>query len=173
MNYIISGAGRTGGHLLKGIIESAGVESVVYTHDPELDLGDDLNTTLVILDRRDRFAALMSNAITQHTGQSTIYDNNTIEPFAVDPGHFKWHFDRYMNYYRSHDLSRLYAGVYKMYLEDFVSDHDVARHILGLPASKAKLPPLARNPAPYNFENIVTNWFELKTVYLRRRQGLE
>lgn len=177
MNYIISGPGRVGGHLLAGIIMASGATTVHRTHDPSLDLGDDLKTTLIILDRRDRFSALMSNAIVHHTGQSTDYPNKTPEPFKLEPGLFRWEFVQYMHYYNKHDFSRLYAGVHKFYFEDFVNDPSYVKRVLGLPTQgvnkKSQAWRMMHNPAPYNFENIVTNWFQLKTLYLRMRQGLD
>lgn len=177
MNYIISGPGRVGGHLLEGIIRSSGAESVHRTHDPELDLGDDLNTTLIILDRRDRFSAMMSNAIVRHTDQSTDYPNKNIQPFELSVGLFRWEYAQYIDYYKKHNLSRLYAAVHKIYFEDFVRDHTRVRQILNLPDVTVKKGSTAwnlmHNPAPYHYEDIITNWNKLKTLYLRLRVGAE
>ena len=177
MNYIISGPGRVGGHLLEGIIRSGGATTVYRTHDPTLKLDDDLNTVLIIADRRDRFAAMMSNAIVRHTDQSTDYPRKKIKPFELNPGLFRWEFVQYIDYYKKHDLSRLYASVHKVYFEDFVKDHAYIKRILGLPELDVKKGSEVwnkmHNPAPYNFEDIITNWFQLKTLYLRMRQGLD
>jgi len=175
MNYIISGPGRVGGHLLEGIVRSSGQQNVYRTHDPCMDLGDDLNTVLIVVDRRDRFSALMSNAIVRHTAQSTDYPNKTIEPFELNPGMFRWEYVQYIDYYKKHNLSRLYAGVFKVYFEDFVNDPGYIRRILNLPelAADKKSPAweLMNSPAPYNFEDIVINWQKLKTLYLMLRSG--
>lgn len=177
MNFIISGPGRCGGHLLEGIIRSTGQTSVHRTHDPALDLGDDLNTTLIVLDRRDRFSAMMSNAIVRHTGQSTDYPNKQIRPFELAPGLFRWEYAQYIDYYRRHDLSRLYAGVVKFYLEDFVSDHGYVKRALNLPDLAVKKGSdawkLMNNSAPYHYEDIISNWNQLKTFYLRLRVGAD
>lgn len=176
MNYIISGPGRVGGHLLEGIIRSTGAESVQRTHDPGLVL-DDLNTTLLIVDRRDRFAAMMSNAIVRHTDQSTDYPNKNIKPFELSPGLFRWEYVQYVDYYRKHDLSRLYAAVHKIYFEDFVNDHSRIIRLLSLPAAakdqSKKIQKLMNNAAPYNYQDIIVNWNQLKTLYLRLRVGAD
>ena len=175
MNYIISGPGRVGGHLLAGIIESTGQTNVFRTHDPTLNAGDnDLNVTLIIADRRDRFSALMSNAIVRHTGQSTHYPTTKITPFELDPGIFEWDYKLYLDYYTKHDLSRLYAGVFKVYYEDFVNDHSYIKRLLNLPATtvdSVEIRQLLNTPAPYHYEDIITNWQQLKTLYLRIRVG--
>lgn len=179
MNYIISGPGRVGGHLLAGIIAASGVPlgNIHRTHDPCLDLGDDLKTTLIMLDRRDRFSAMMSNAIVRHTGQSTDYPNKTIDPFELTPGNFRWEFVQYIDYYRKHDLARLYASVHKIYFEDFVTDHSYIKRMLNLPnidARKGSEPwRLMNTPAPYNYQDVITNWNKLKTLYLRMRVGAD
>ena len=177
MNYIVSGPGRVGGHLLQGIIQSTGAENVYRTHDPMLSVGDDSNTTLIILDRRDRFAAMMSNAIVRHTGQSTGYSNKHIEPFELEPGLFRWEYVKYTDYYNKHDLSRLYAAVHKFYFEDFVSDHSQVKQILNLPNVPVKKGSTAwnslHNAAPYRYEDIITNWNKLKTLYQRLQAGAD
>lgn len=177
MNYIISAPGRCGGHLLEGIIRSTGQTTVIRTHDPLLDLGDDLNTTLILLDRRDRFAAMMSNAIVRHTGQSTEYPNAQITPFELSPGLFRWEYVQHIDYYRKHDLSRLYARVVKFYFEDFVSDHGYVKRTLDLPDLNVKKHSeawhLMNNPAPYNYQDVIINWNQLKTLYLRLRVGAD
>lgn len=177
MNYIISAPGRCGGHLLAGIISSTGQTAVHRTHDPGLDLGDDLDTTLILLDRRDRFAAMMSNAIVRHTGQSTDYPITEIKPFELSPGLFRWEYVQHIDYYRKHDLSRLYANVVKFYFEDFVTDPGYVKRILDLPDTKIKkgseVWKSMNNPAPYHYEDVITNWMQLKTLYLRLRVGAD
>ena len=169
MNYIISGPGRTGGHLMINIIKSTGTDSVHYTHDPELYLNNDAETTLIVLDRRDRFAAVMSNAIVHHTGQSVWYENKNIQPFELSPGVFRWAYVQYIDYYRKHDLARPYAAVYKIYFEDFVNNHNYIKKILNLPnlpvAPDSKIYKLLNSPAPYNYKDIVVNWEKLQRLY--------
>lgn len=181
MNYIISAPGRTGGHLLAGIIMESGANSVHYTHDPLLDLGDDLNTTLLIVDRRDRFSALMSNAIVHRTGQSNEYNNKTIEPFVFEPGMFRQAYVLYHDYYNKHNLSRMYAAVHKVYFEDFMNNPDSIRTLLKLPAPMSNQKSTAlgtawqlmHNPAPYCYQDVVLNWEKLKLLYVRMSENHE
>lgn len=169
MNYIISGPGRIGGHLLEGIIRSCGQANVQRTHDPLLQIGQDADTTLIVVDRRNRFDALLSNALVRHTGQSTDYTNKNIKPFELNPGMFRWEYVQYIDYYNKHDLSRPYAAVFKVYFEDFVNDPAYIRRILNLqptnvdPNSSAWQ--LTHNPAPYNYKDIITNWSKLSTLF--------
>lgn len=160
---------------MEGIIRSSGQQNVYRTHDPCMDLGDDLNTVLIVVDRRDRFSAMMSNAIVRHTNQSTEYPNKNIEPFELNPGMFRWEYVQYVDYFKKHNLSRLYAGVFKVYFEDFVNDHRYIKRILNLPDlpenKKSTAWDMMHNPAPYNFEDIVINWQKLKTLYLMLRSG--
>lgn len=175
MRYIISGPGRVGGHLLEGIIRTSGATEVIRTHDPTLSMGNDLDTTLIVLDRRDRFAAMMSNAIVRHTNQSTDYPKKKIEPFELNPGMFRWEYVKYFDYYRSHDLSRPYAAVFKMYFEDFVNDHSDVKRILNLPTvdvdKKSPAWNLMHSPAPYNFKDVITNWPKLKLLFEQLQKG--
>lgn len=175
MRYIISGPGRVGGHLLEGIIRASGATEVYRTHNPELSIGNDLDTTLIVLDRRNRFAAMMSNAIVRRTGQSTEYPNKIIDPFVLEPGMFRWEYAKYIDYYRAHDLSRPYAAVFKMYFEDFVNDHTSVKRILNLPTVNVEKKSLAwkllHSAAPYNFTDIITNWPKLILLYDQLQKG--
>lgn len=162
MNYIVSGPGRVGGHLLASIIRSAGQTSVHHTHDPGLSLGSDRDTTLIVLDRRDRFAAILSNAIAQHTAQTTEYARRVIEPFELEPGMFRWGYVKHIDHYRGYDLSRPYAAVHKIYFEDFVNDSQYVNRLLNLGSKDSGI---RSQPAPYNYQQIVTNWPKLKRLF--------
>jgi len=162
MNYIISGPGRVGGNLLASIITSSGQQSVQHTHDPGFQFGNDWDSTLIILDRRNRFDAILSNAIVHHTGQSTSYPNKRAEPFELEPGLFRWGYVKHRDHYRGYDLSRPYAAVFKLYFEDFVSDPGSVKRLLNLSNRDSGF----RTPAaPYNYRDVITNWEKLRRLF--------
>lgn len=161
-HYIVSGPGRVGGHLVLGVLLSAGV-TATRTHDPDFSFGCDPNTVLILVDRRDRFAAIMSNCLVWHTGQSTDYERSP-EPFDVDPGQFDYLYYQHVNYYDRHDFNRPFAGVERLYFEDFVTDLDVIYARLHLPqiiepnARQDEITRLLHRPAPYKYTETIRNW---------------
>ena len=168
----MSGPGRVGGHLVLGVIKSAGMIAT-RTHDPDFTYGDDANTALVLVDRRDRFAAIMSNCLVWHTGQSTSY-NDKPEPFDVDADQFDYLFFQHVRYYERHDFNRAFAVVNTIYYEDFADDAQKILPMLGIqktheidPETKEEVRRLMENPAPYNFKQVILNWQDLQQRYNR------
>jgi hypothetical protein len=175
--FIVSGPGRTGGHVLAGILVAAGYP-VIYTHDPLFERDQYNSYGLLICLRRDIFAAVLSNAITHKTGQSTEYKDQTIEPFSINPGEFKWMIDYYLQYQYQHDLSREYGLVEIFYFEDFVNDHFHVSKRLNIKNARRfsrtttnslgqqyEFRKLLTNKAPYHYTDIVINWKELKGIF--------
>lgn len=158
-HYIVSGSGRVGGHLLASIIDSAGV-SAVHTHDPAYSTGNDSATALIMVDRRDVFAVVMSNLLVWHSDQSTEY-KKTVEPYTESEQQFRLLYRFHKEYLPKHDFTRPYGLVEKFYYEDFVNDHNHVLNRLGLTAVKS----IATVPAPYNYRDIILNHEELRQVY--------
>jgi len=168
-HYIVSGPGRVGGHLVLGAILSAGVRAT-RTHDPNFSFGCDQDTALILVDRRDRFAAVMSNCIVWHTGQSTDYPIDQLEPFLVDPEQFLYLCQQHFDYYRRHDF-RPYAQVKMFYYCDVVCDNNLVLDQCGLQKQSGKysnqdeIDRLMHSPAPYNYKQTVVNWLDLLQLY--------
>ena len=167
----MSGPGRVGGHLVLGVLKSAGMIAA-RTHDPDFTYGDDANTALVLVDRRDRFAAIMSNCLVWHTGQSTHYDVRDIKPFVMDSIDFEYLCREHHTYFQRHDLSRPFALVNTVYYEEFAKDAQKLLLMLGIqqtyeidPDTQEEVGRLMKNPAPYNFKQVILNWQDLQQHY--------
>jgi hypothetical protein len=161
-NYLVSGAGRVGGHLILNIIRSAG-HNAIHTHDTNYTTGNDVTTALLVIDRRDRFSAIMSNAIVWHTGQSVDYDNINIDPFTIDINRFKLLYNLHCDHYKQYDFTRSYGIVEHFYYEDFVNNHDHVYNRLNLKKFTDLLPNW--KPAPYNYKTLIQNESELRESY--------
>jgi hypothetical protein len=158
-HYVISGSGRVGIHLLTSIIDSAGV-SAISTHDPAHSTGNDSTTALIMADRRDTFAVVMSNLLVWRSNQPTEY-KKTIEPYTESEQQFRLLYRFHKEYLPKHDLTRPYGLIEKFYYEDFVNDHNHVLNRLGLTAVKS----ITTVPAPYNYRDIILNHQELRQVY--------
>lgn len=173
MKYIISGPGRCAGHYLLGIIKFCGAQAI-RTHDPSYTFNDDLNTTLIMVDRRNRFNAIMSNILVWRTGQSTHYDTINIQTFELDLQEFICMAQAHFNYYKEHDLTRLYAKIETLYHEDFINNPQYILETLKLEFQEElknnkvihnEIQRLIHTPAPYNYKDIILNNKELEEYY--------
>ena len=155
--FLVSSPPRTGSHYLQALLSSANAISI-KTHNPWYEL-DYSNTCLILLSRRNKTAAILSNLIGQRTGQWTDY-KITPEPFLVDcyRGSDLYHSYMFNRWYeKSHDFSRPYAKIQHFCFEDFVNNHDHVFLRLGLtPVARLMLPHLC----PYSYRDIIINYQE-------------
>jgi hypothetical protein len=168
--YLVSSPGRVGSHIVTACIRACGVP-VLHTHNPFFLTDNDSITGLVLVDRKDLFATIMSNCITWHTGQSVKYDNVNVQPFAVDYNDFSDHYYRQKYYKDSHDLSRAWGSINILYFEDFIFNYDYIFEQLQLTLQpellvKDSVKNIFTSRAPYNYANLILNkdqckiWFD-------------
>jgi hypothetical protein len=160
--FVVSGPPRVGGNLLASIIRSCG-QWTTHTHDPLLEFNNYSKIALIMVDRHDKFAALMSNCIVWKTGQDVTYSQTKVTPFVVTETEFKQQYMLNINYNQKHDLTRPYGLVESFWYEDFVNDHDHITNRLNLKI----LPyvPLQTIHAPYNFKELILNYLEIKELF--------
>ena len=160
--YVISGPTRVGGNLLTNIIKSCG-QQAIHTHNPLLEFDDYGKVVLIIVNRRDRFAALMSNCVAWHTGQTTTYNITKVEQFLVTPEAFIRQYVDNIDQNQKHDLTRNYKSVKMFWYEDFVNNHEYVCERLNL----IQVSPLLLHavPAPYNYKDLIINYQDLKNIF--------
>lgn len=173
--YLVSAPGRVGSHLVVACIRSAGWP-VLHTHNPFLPTDNDNVTALVLVQRRDLFAAVMSQCITWRTGQSTAYTNTAPAPFAVRKDMFEDLYYRQKYYAASHDLSRAWAKIETVYFEDFIDNYDCIFEKLELKQRPELLSTDVvqrtwTQQAPYNYKHVATNHQECRTWFDQLEQA--
>lgn len=131
---------------------------MVHTHDPLCTLDHYQSTGLIILRRRDVFAAVMSTCLVWLTGQTHDYEKKIINPVEISEQDFIDHLAQQITYRSSHDFSRPYGAIYDFDFEDFVGNHQLVINCLGLHQDPTlrNLKQL-NNPAPYNYKEVVKN----------------
>lgn len=149
---------------------------MLHTHNPFLPTDDDTVTVLVLVQRRDLFAAVMSQCITWRTGQSTSYHDPDPKPFAVRSEVFEDLYYRQKYYTASHDLTRAWAKIETVYFEDFIDNYNCIFEQLCLtPRPELLASEVVQkawtHPAPYNFKNIVTNHEQCRSWFDRLEQA--
>lgn len=171
--YLISSPGRSGSHIVAAMIQSADLP-IIHTHYPLFPTDDDTKTGLIIVQRRDLFATIMSNIIVNHTGQTTEYTKTDFEPFTVTYEQFATQYNWHRWYYDNHDFSRPWGLIKTLYFEDFINNYNFVLQELNL-VKKPKLilelgnPELVEqfNPnftvkAPYNYRQLIINHEECR-----------
>ena len=159
--YLISSPPRVGNHLLQAIIRAA-ARPAIKTHEPKLELDDYSQWTLILLNRRDRFAALMSTMIMIHTRQYDRYYSICKDRWAVDYTaptslFYMKYWDLRENHVQEHDFSRPYGRVIRMWYEDFANDPGRVYQQLNLTQVRPIKYP---ERSPYDYREMITNWEE-------------
>lgn len=169
-NYIVSSAGRSGSHLLVGLIKSCG-KNAVNTHDPFFEPWDakfgpeatnGRETALILLQRKDLFASIMSMLVGTKTKQWSSYPNKVIPRFRVDRLDFVNQYCWQKNYLESCKSLKNYRQVKHLVFEDVVNDFDhVFRHLELTQLHLPELPP----KAPYSYQDIIQNIDKCKIIF--------
>ena len=167
MHYLISSPTRVGSHYCIAIIGSAGV-STEKTHNPKL-VVDYENTCLVVVNRRNRFRAVLSASIGRVTNQYHNYVLTNVEPFAIEQEIFKqeYIFNRY--YMQQINTALPWARIELMYFEDFFNNFNYVYQRLDL---TQKTPIELSEKSPFNYRKIVTNIDECREYFLHLEDTL-
>jgi len=168
-NYIVTGSGRVGGHLLKGIILTTG-NTAEHNHDPV----PDINSILCISDRRNVFDAVMSNLLVKQTDQTFEYHKD-VDPFTASLKDFKILLSQHLNFYKNISTQG-YKEVYYFYFEDFVTNPECVYNKLGILPVNSKNVTMVAEPflnakCPYQYKDKILNWHELYDFFLKQNLG--
>lgn len=163
--YLISAPPRSGGNLVEAILHSCRTP-VIHTHDPRCRLDYYEYTGLIILRRRDIFAAAMSNCIVWATGQDINYPKQQLDPIEVSEQDFINQVAVQVQYRDSHDFSRPYGAIYEFDFEDIIRDQHLVVERLGLDQDPELLHlKQLNNPAPYNYKQVIKNHEKLFALF--------
>lgn len=164
--YLVSSPSRTGTINMQVMLMATGVK-VLASHSPYIDI-DYENTCLIILNRYDRFAAIMSHVMADRTKEYDNYTNQVIEPFRVScSGKHSYfaHKNRWNKWYEQrHDFSLPWARVEKFYFEDFLNNSEYVYNRLELSAVSKFVPTVK---CPYNARDFVINYDECRATFDR------
>lgn len=163
MFYVVSSPARVGSHYLLSILESTGV-NCAKTHNPFFVKTNFENTYLIILNRRERFEAIMSCVVFHRTKQTNRYDDAIdILPFELSHLEFSHCYFDNKFYSQQHDLSQPWKKVEYFYFEDFLNNANHVFERLNLKQRKNQIiyPP----KSPYDYRDSVKNWQECKNWF--------
>lgn len=169
IQYLISSPSRTGTINMQAMLMCAGVK-VLVSHSPYIDI-DYKNTCLIILERHNRFAAIMSQIMADCTKEYHNYTNLVIEPFGVPCSGKQSYFahkNRWNKWYtRRHDLSLPWDRVENFYFEEFLNNPEYVYSRLGLTALIDFIPTVK---CPYNAQDFVINYDECRATFDRLQE---
>jgi hypothetical protein len=162
MIYLISSPYRVGSHYLQSIINSTG-NQVIKTHDPKI-LVDYENTCLIIVNRKNKFAAIMSMLVAGYTN-SWHGEVKELPTFlcTVSKEELLKNYQINKYYHLLHDLSKPWAKVERFYFEDFLNNPTYVFESLNLVNSQRILYP---EKSKYRHQDIVANIDECKKWFL-------
>lgn len=166
IEYVICGPGRCGGHLVLGLLKSAGVQAV-RTHDINYTNGKDQNTVWIKVDRREIFDAVCSNVIANRTSQTTHYDRTSIAPFYVGKEEFQFLYQAHLEHRKDYQKHRNFFRYDRIWYEDFAQNHSMIWDLFDLVPDttlmeKLEIQHLINTPAPYNYRELIINYKELR-----------
>ena len=168
--YVVSSPSRTGSTLLCNILKSGGVTNILHTHNCFFLVKDPTSTVLIFSVRQDLFRSIMSCLIGKRTGIFNYFDKNyqppIIKPFAIDCDRdnsefvlqYQWH----KWYCQSHDMTKSYARVETLYLEDFVHNHQYVYDKFGLTQQQEISIPVE---SPYKYQELVINYQQCREIF--------
>ena len=160
MIYLVSAPTRVGSHYLMAIIGSTG-EIADKTHDPRREV-DYKNICLIILNRRNRFRAIMSALVTYQTKQYNNYVPMDIESFTVGQEEFLLEYKFNKFYEQKHDLSLPWKRIEYLYFEDFLNYPDHVFEKLNITRKNEIIWP---QKSPFRYQDLVTNVDECREFY--------
>jgi len=165
-NYIVTGSGRVGGHLLTGIILSTG-NTAVHTHDPV----PNSNSILCISNRKNVFDAVMSNLLAWQSNQTFVYHND-IKPFVASIKDFRILLSQHYDFYKNISIQG-YKEVHYFYFEDFVNNPNYVYKELDIfPVDDINVSMVAKTflnaKCPYHYKDKIVNWHELHDFFVKQ-----
>ena len=143
MNYVISSPGRTGSTLLYNILQAANASIILTTHNYYFNVSNPELTTLIFSQRRDLFKSIISAIAGEHMKKYHYKVDEQIPthtPFKIDctgdnsrfEHQYRWH----KWHIKNHNLTKPYAKIETLYLEDFMHDYNYVYTKLNLTPKK-------------------------------------
>jgi LPS sulfotransferase NodH len=169
MNYVISSPSRTGSTLLCNILQSANVPIILNTHNYSFNVSNPELVTLIFSQRRDLFRSIISACAGEHMKKYhyTLDEQTQIhKPFKIDCDGGNSKFEQQYNwhkwYIKNHDITKPYATIETIYLEDFMNDYSYVYTKLNLTPQKEVNPSVK---TPYNYTKLIINYEECKKKF--------
>ena len=166
-NYLITSAGRAGSMFLTSLIKSCGYRAT-HTHDL-VPPPRNPHSILVICDRKDLFASIMSMCVAKRTNEYTEYSKKSIEPFDIDCNglesefayQFRWH-RWYQQTCLHSESSMLYKNIEIFYFEDFIHNYHTV-------FDKLKITPIGQIEdsvkSPHSINKLIKNYNQCKDMF--------
>ena len=169
VEYLVTSAGRSGSIFLSKLIGCCvDWHQVTHTHDLVLPTINK-NSVLVICDRRDLLASILSMCIAKRTNEYVEYSGKTIEPFDIDCAgpnsefayQFSWH-RWYQHSCTTSKTAKLYKNIEVFYFEDFINNHQMVFDRLNIvPVRKIQ----ETQKSPHNIKTLIKNYNQCKDTF--------
>ena len=167
VNYLVTSAGRSGSIFLTELIKCCGYRTI-HTHDL-VPLPPHPQSNLIICDRKDLFASIMSMCVAKRTNEYVQYSRKTIEPFEIDCNgpesefayQFRWH-----KWYQQTCLtcknSTLYKNIEVFYFEDFIHNNQTVLDRLNITLTSSVS---NSTKSPHRIKQLIKNYNQCKDMF--------
>ena len=169
MKYLIKTPGRTGSHIITSYLRNNNIECV---HCQEAWLPDNPSNWVFINSKRHNWWDMVcSRVVTSYTkeyGPYTPQDlkiDTDLEYLLDSAAYTKFRYDLYTK----QQLHNPWGRSVTLYLEDILKDVNVLHNIVYADTSVALDPYYT---SPYNFEDVINNYHELKIQFEQATKGV-
>jgi hypothetical protein len=152
-------------------LKSTNAPVVLNNHNYSFNVANPELVTLIFSQRRDLFRSIISACAGEHMKKYryTLDEQNTAhKPFKIDCDSDNSKFEQQYHWHKwhikRHDLTKPYAAIETLYLEDFINDHSYVYTKLNLTPQKKVDPPLTLK-TPYNYAELIINYEECKKYF--------
>lgn len=189
MNYIVTGGGRTGSHLVHEIMQflrpnwqscfdfnavlpNSG--SLIHTNQVHslADRDSELccNETLIICRRRDQFATAISLLVARYTNEWFSYSNKKVDSIIIDQRDFLKTLAGTDHWYHTIDSVKMkFLNSINIWFEDLIESEFMEHYVadqLGWDRVHPKTDGWTKSRNPRDYQTLVINWQELHDIYL-------
>ena len=170
MKYLIKTPGRTGSHIITSYLRNNNIKCI---HCQEAWLPDDPSNWVFINSKRyNWFDMVCSRVVTSYTKEYGPYTPQDLKidtdlEYLLDSfAYTKFRYDLYTR----QQLYNPWAKNVTIYYEDILDNVDILKNIVYADTSVALDP---NYTSPYRFENVINNYYDLKTQFENTIKGLE
>lgn len=156
--YVVFSPCRTGSTIIVNNLLPDLTNTVIHMHDPTwIPYKDDF--ICILSKREDQFAAAISHAVMDTTGEIHSY-SNSISPFEISPARFRRLYLSHLNFYNQIHL-KCYTTVIEVWYNKLISNP----HYLFKQLGEHRRTDYGTIPkSPYDYSKLVTNYSHLREI---------
>ncbi len=156
--YVVFSPCRTGSTIIINNLLTDRTNTVIHMHNPEwTPYREDF--VCILSKRQDQFAAALSHAVMDSTGEVHNY-SNTVDPFQISPARFRKLYMSHKQFYKK-ILLNCYPQIVEIWYDQLVSNPHYLFKQLG---EFRRTDYSSITKSPYDYTKLVTNYAHLQDI---------